>query len=218
MRDHAGSLDEMIYTLPFALLVGLVVYLVRRGLQRRRFGEDFKEVRRKVLYNEIIFALFICWAFGLFCMTLLPSGTTGAVWLFLAHFQWLRPFDAPDPWFFDFYPEIFGYLSGTLTDVYGSLFRYIVGLVENIVLFIPLGLFLPFLWKRAKLWKVTLIGLGCTLLIELIQPFLRRNADIEDVICNVLGAVTGYLLFMLIRKLFPHFTEKCMTKVSDLNM
>ena len=49
-------------------------------------------------------------------------------------------------------------------------------------------------------WKTLLAALGITALIEVLQYFTGRSADIDDVIMNVLGAVMGYGLFALLNK------------------
>ena len=85
-------------------------------------------------------------------------------------------------------------------------FQNIVG---NIILFIPLGIFLPLVAARYRsLWKATAFACACSVSIELTQLLLRqldiyRVVDINDVILNTSGAILGYTLFTLL-----HFKEK----------
>ena len=72
-------------------------------------------------------------------------------------------------------------------------------LVGNIVMFVPYGALLAAAFRKLKWWAVDLIGLGTTLLIELVQPFLYRSFDIDDIIANTLGTVIGCLAAKLIR-------------------
>ncbi len=71
----------------------------------------------------------------------------------------------------------------------------------NIILFVPLGFLLPLLFPRAAgaLWKTALIALAITVFAETAQYFIfiGRSADIDDVIANFLGAVSGYALYVL---------------------
>lgn len=69
----------------------------------------------------------------------------------------------------------------------------------NIAMFLPLGLLLPLAAKPFRRWYRTLAaGAGVSLLIEAIQYILRRGqADVDDLLCNTLGAVLGYCLCML---------------------
>ena len=76
--------------------------------------------------------------------------------------------------------------------------------ILNIILFVPLGIMLPFLWKKYNTLKTTLIfGVMMSLTIELLQLFTYRATDINDLIANTLGAVLGYFLFRIISYLVP---------------
>lgn len=80
----------------------------------------------------------------------------------------------------------------------------------NTVLFIPLGAALPILWKKANFGRTALVGFLLTFFIEMrAQPLMSRNPSLDDIIFNTLGALFGYLLFMLLRKIFPKFIESC---------
>ena len=74
----------------------------------------------------------------------------------------------------------------------------------NVLLFVPLGFFLPVLWKRFRsfLWTA-LFGLGFSLSIELLQLFTFRATDINDLMTNTAGTILGWCLGRLILKLFP---------------
>jgi len=77
----------------------------------------------------------------------------------------------------------------------------------NILLFVPLGFLLPFLWKKYKTLKATcLFGFGMSLSIEILQFFTYRATDINDIIANTLGTLLGYLLFCVISHMIPSVT------------
>ena len=77
----------------------------------------------------------------------------------------------------------------------------------NILLFVPLGILLPFLWKRYKTLKSTcLFGFCLSLSIEVLQIFTYRATDVNDIIANTLGTLLGYLLFRVISRLLPSVT------------
>jgi glycopeptide antibiotics resistance protein len=72
----------------------------------------------------------------------------------------------------------------------------------------PLGFLTPILWKKFRHYKnVALLGLAVSITIELLQlleSFVGgwgRITDIDDVICNVLGTILGYLIYVLIMKM-----------------
>lgn len=64
-------------------------------------------------------------------------------------------------------------------------------LIGNIVMFVPYGALLAASFQKLRWWAVDLIGLGTTVTIELVQPFLERSCDLDDIIANTLGAIIG---------------------------
>ena len=78
----------------------------------------------------------------------------------------------------------------------------VVNLFGNVIMFIPLGYFLPLLFlKIRKLWKTLLTTALVIILVELIQVFtLVGSCDIDDLILNLLGAAMGYGLYRLVLK------------------
>lgn len=69
----------------------------------------------------------------------------------------------------------------------------------NILLFIPLGIFLPILWKEKynnKFLKILMFGFVLSLVVEVLQIFTFRLTDINDLITNTLGTIIGYLLYV----------------------
>ena len=67
----------------------------------------------------------------------------------------------------------------------------------NVCLFIPLGGLLPCVFPKLRkgAWKTVLICLLLTLCIETVQFFVGRVADMDDLICNVVGGVFGRALY-----------------------
>ena len=72
------------------------------------------------------------------------------------------------------------------------------GLIMNIILFVPLGIALPVLWKSSQSLKRTVMaGFLFSLLIETSQLFNWRATDIDDLLMNTLGTAAGYGIFTL---------------------
>ena len=87
-------------------------------------------------------------------------------------------------------------LRGMLTDITNSYL--------NVLLFIPLGIFVPCLWPEYRsMMKTVDFGLMTSLGIEILQIFTFRATDINDVITNVAGTMIGYLIGKLIINRFP---------------
>lgn len=71
----------------------------------------------------------------------------------------------------------------------------IINLSVNLVLFSPMGVFLPILFKDKinRFWKFLTSILIMTILVEVIQLFtMMGTTDIDDVILNTLGACIVY--------------------------
>lgn len=81
----------------------------------------------------------------------------------------------------------------------------------NVLLFVPFGFFLPFIWPNIdKLEYTVLSGFSFSLLIEISQLFNNRRTDIDDLILNTLGTLIGYLLF----KVFICITKRTVHPVA----
>ena len=78
----------------------------------------------------------------------------------------------------------------------------LTNLMGNILLFMPLGILLPIVFKRCNtLLKSLIVGTVISALIETAQYFLGRSADIDDVILNVIGTVVGVGVYSVLKGL-----------------
>lgn len=80
-------------------------------------------------------------------------------------------------------------------------------ILGNFVMLAPLGVYIPSLFpKHSSFLRVMLIGLACTVSIELLQLVIThllplsganpsRSVDVDDVILNTAGVLFGYLLY-----------------------
>lgn len=70
--------------------------------------------------------------------------------------------------------------------------------ILNIIMFIPFGYLVPFIWKNyQKLFKTIVLSFSFSLLIELSQLITTRAVDINDLIANTLGGIIGYTIWKL---------------------
>jgi glycopeptide antibiotics resistance protein len=71
------------------------------------------------------------------------------------------------------------------------------------MLFFPLGILIPLVWRRLRFWRGIQIAIALSSSIELVQYLSRawsnRSADVNDVVLNVLGASLGLVLVSLLR-------------------
>lgn len=92
------------------------------------------------------------------------------------------------------------------------------GMILNVLLFVPLGLFLYLLFPSFRHYRnIILIGAGTSLCIELLQLFTYRATDINDIITNTVGAVLGYTAGISIVKT-GLVTLKCRNPWTDFPM
>lgn len=83
-----------------------------------------------------------------------------------------------------------------------SVQQFIVEKIPNIILFVPLGFFVPTVFKKQrKLYKTVLISFSITFSVEFIQYFIGRSTDIVDILTNLLGAIIGYTIYKLLDNL-----------------
>ena len=82
----------------------------------------------------------------------------------------------------------------------------IVNLVGNIIMFVPLGFCLPWVFERfRRLWKTLLVSVGVIVLVEIIQLItLLGHCDVDDLILNLIGVTAGYLLYAITVKFGAH--------------
>lgn len=77
-----------------------------------------------------------------------------------------------------------------------------INLVGNVVMFIPLGFFQPYLMTKLRSWYKTLLTTtALILLVEIVQYVTcLGSCDIDDLILNLVGAMFGYILWRITRK------------------
>lgn len=92
-----------------------------------------------------------------------------------------------------------------------NIYSFIKQTVGNIVMFIPLGFLLPLLFIKCRDFKSLIkYSFAISLLIESIQLILSlflikapfRIFDINDLLLNTLGGITGYILYINVKKIF----------------
>jgi glycopeptide antibiotics resistance protein len=76
----------------------------------------------------------------------------------------------------------------------------ITNLAGNILAFMPLGFFLPLLFRRyLKFRKTLFIVIASTLTVECLQYIFRVGSfDVDDLILNTVGGILGFLVFKVV--------------------
>lgn len=92
-------------------------------------------------------------------------------------------------------------LRTTLEQWRAGAWPFVYHVVGNLTWFMPLGLLLPMLRPSARWWQALLLGAGLSFLVEGYQwLFGTGTPDVDDVLLNALGALLGYGLWRLVRR------------------
>lgn len=90
-----------------------------------------------------------------------------------------------------------------------SLFyRNVVG---NIILFVPFGYLVSYYMKKPKYYGILLLTFITSLSTEVIQMYIGRSFDIDDILLNFIGGLIGFLIFKIQSKIIeklPNFLKK----------
>lgn len=80
--------------------------------------------------------------------------------------------------------------------------RISLSMILNVVMFMPLGFLLPLLWKEYQsLVRTAIIGFCFSCGIEFCQFFNRRVSDVDDLLMNTLGAILGWLIWIVFSRI-----------------
>lgn len=173
-----------------AALVALPLYALARGLWL------WRQKTKPFWGREITMCLFALFLAGLVALVLQPGAWyCGASGLPVTPLQRLAQRQGVN-----FVPlaTIRGFFSGST----GGSFT--VNITANVLMFVPVGLGLPLLWKRwQKAGRMLAVGALVPIGIECAQLFIGRSVDVDDVLLNLLGILLGYGVYRLLRKAAP---------------
>ncbi len=190
MEMSAGSiLGYFLQAIPVALIVGIAYAVVRVvWLKRQRIQIDWK--------SEVVRWLFACYLTGLCSLVVLPAN----FWLYIYDGIFYGWWDQLGSVFqlgeFNFIPAIVRYFNGTIT--LGSWVKQM--LVGNIAMLVPFGLFSMVISEKCTGKKAFAIAVIMPIIMEMLQLIFGRSFDIDDIICNFLGIVLGFLIALGIKK------------------
>lgn len=175
---------------PFFVVSLIVVpcWLAFRLYRRRTLGQPLSFRR------EILLLIFVLYLAGLASATLAPN-----------HRPRLHTGDTVGV---ELHPRLSSLScpSDTLPSGSNTRFFCLYNAKGNVLLFVPLGILIPLVWRRLGFWKGMLIAIAVSLSIEVVQYFSRvwgsyRFADVNDVILNAVGAFLGLTLVSLLLRL-----------------
>lgn len=190
MLMGSGSVPGyFLQALPIACLAGIACLAIRASVLKKRHA-PFKWPA------ELLRALFVCYLTGLISLVILPAN----FWLYVYDGIFLGWWDELGPIFqmgeVDLVPSVISWLGGELS--IGSWVKTM--LVGNVLMFIPLGLFIPLVTGIKSPQKLTEIAAVIPLCCETLQLFFGRSLDADDLIGNFIGIMIGAAISLGILK------------------
>lgn len=186
LLTSGGTMALFFQVLPIACLVGIAYAVYRcRRIQKQDLPVSWG--------REILRWLFVCYLTGLVNLVLTPNNLWSNVWhlLLTGH-----PGGQIGPMFtfsFNFIPTPLKYLLGQVT-----MGRWVKEmLLGNILMFLPMGFFLPLVSEKARGRKILKFAVLIPLSMEVLQPLAGRSFDVDDLLCNFLGILLGSALAAL---------------------
>ena len=79
----------------------------------------------------------------------------------------------------------------------------VINLAGNVVMFVPLGFFVPCIWRRFRNFAWHFLTMtGIIVIIELLQLLTQLGTcDIDDLMLNLVGTTMGFCLYRLVKRL-----------------
>jgi len=178
-----NMMGYMIVAMPF-YVIGRVIFLKKKK----------KQVK---LWHEVVLAVFVLYIVGIASQTIIPRWDMGVIsatgFYFNVHLSNditkvnLIPFRTLYQYFFQTNENVSNWGAVSLLNISGNMF-----------LFSPIGFFVPLIWQHLRSFrKILLVGLSVTCFIEIVQLFIGRSTDIDDIILNTIGVIIGYGIFLL---------------------
>lgn len=190
MEMNSGTvLGYFLQALPIACIVGIVFFVIRLVLlKKRKIQINWKQ--------EILQAIFACYLTGLISLVVLPEN----FWLHFydgIFYGWWEEMGRPIQFgSINLVPAIVKCLSGELS--LGSWLKTM--LIVNVMMFVPLGFFLPLVIKVKSIRKTAFLSVAIPFCFEAVQIFFGRSFDVDDLISNFIGMIVGCMIAYIILK------------------
>lgn len=198
---------QYIYGMIPYCFIGAIACAVFRALYHK------KAKTKMVLKREVIIILFAAYVAGLASQTIMPNWDAGI------NSGTGRPY---------FHIYLKNHLSSVNLIPFKTIWNELVGnnrhvayseiqkvtmlnIFANILLFSPIGIFLPILSEYfRKVKNIIMTGIIISTSIEIFQYFIGRSSDVDDIILNTVGVCIGFLITKIIFK-YKLFHEQIFT-------
>ena len=189
-----GLIMMYIESMILYMIVAIPFYIICRIIFIKKKRKHVK------ILHEIVLASFILYIVGLASQTIIPQWDIGIISdTGKFYFNVNITNDIAQVNLIPF-KTLYQYLFQTNANVDSWSVVSLLNITGNILLFSPIGFFVPLFWGNWRSFrKILLLGLAVTCFIEVIQLFIGRSTDIDDVILNTIGVMIGYGIFSLLK-------------------
>lgn len=170
--------------LPFLFVIALIFVLIRY-IKCKKTGVFYAK-------REVLLLIFTLYLSAVFLKTVVPE-------------QLLKLDFSSNP--FTPISKAFVFNNPVQTNIYirsfvieHLYFRLFDVFILNFILLIPFGFLFPVLFPKRKEWTV-LIAFLISCSIELLQLFTPRITDTYDIFLNTLGALFGFIIYLIYQKI-----------------
>ncbi len=188
--SSGSTVGYFLQIVPITVLVAAVYCIIR-------FSRLKKKPEAVVWGKELLRLVFVCYLTGLINLIVMPAN----FWLYvldgLVYGWWNEIGTVFTPGWFNLVPTLFWYLQGKVT--IGGWVRAI--LIGNVAMSLPFGFLLPLVTENVRRKNIWWIALAVPLTMEFLQLFLGRSFDVDDLICNYIGIILGFLPAMALQKI-----------------
>lgn len=185
------TIDYIAQMIPCMVLVAVLFFLLKSHRMDRLAGKGFATSP----CHEGGLLLFLIFCGGLAALTLFP-----------AQF-WSEIYRGELPQWLNLTSKGFYLHITVLQELTASPWRFFMFL-GNMVMFLPFGVFPPLLWNRLRWYHSLLFTCAISTTIEVVQLFIGRSSDINDIIINTCGGLVGFWIYLILATIAPHFSRK----------
>lgn len=178
--------------------VGAIICTIFRLLYHKKANTKMEWKR------EVLMILFAAYAAGLASQTIMPKWDAGIAINTGPYFHIYLENSLSSVNIIPF-KTVRNELIGNNSSVASSEVRQIstLNLFANLLLFSPLGFFLPMLSEKFRtVRKIVLVGIMISTCVEILQYFIGRSSDIDDIILNTIGVGIGFAIYKCMTGIF----------------
>ena len=141
---------------------------------------DERALRRGAIFAFCAYVVVLFWALWL---------KLNDFHMVVLNYQWLSKMTVKERFLYDIVPFRIRF----------DFVNQFVQFPANAIVFAPLGVFLPYVFKKKSIWRDVAVCFGVSLAIELVQLFtIIGNFATADLIMNTVGYFIGFAFYKLV--------------------